>query len=101
MATNFPSAHNICARTEIGPTSTGEGPPVAWLGTVRGVRFLGGKVRYDIEDKDGFLWGGVDSAVVRVPGVPNDVARADDLFEYLDQQRDPDPANVVRMPRPK
>ena len=55
MATNFPSAHNIGDRIEIGPTSTDEGPPVAWLGTVRGVRFLGGKVRYDIEDKDAVL----------------------------------------------
>lgn len=98
--TSYPTAHAIGDWIEIGPTSTGEGPPVAWPGEVVGVHFGEGKVRYDIIDKDGFRWYGVDSCVVRVPGVLNDVGRADNIAEHLDQLRDPDPANVVRFPGP-
>lgn len=96
MSTSFPSAHNIGDPVEIGPTSNGTGPPMAWSGIVTGVHFAAGKVRYDVADEHGFDWYAVDSCVVRVPGVPNPSVRTDALTQYLDAQDDP--PNVTRLP---
>lgn len=98
-STIFPSAHNIGDTVEIGPTDGGHGPPMAWKATITGVHFAPGKVRYDLTDKDGFDWFGVDSCVVRVPGVPNPVASVEAICQYLDAKDDP--PNVTRFPVPK